>query len=232
MLTENKLSKYLIYAVGEILLVVIGILLALQINNVNKAKLSRQKEVILLTEMKANLQSDLRDLEYNIKNNKRRTEYNEVIRRIIEQKIPFSDTLKPYFGKFFGNFQLVETTSAWENLKSVGLDLISNDSLRNNLSRLYSNKYKYLENLERGFDDRFHWDHMYPQILEHLSIDELWVSGAPRNYDAWLRDEKFYEVIKMNIKIRKYMQNEYESNYSLVLSLEEQVDRHLQSLRK
>ena len=38
LLSENKLSKYLIYAVGEILLVVIGILIALYINNLNTEK--------------------------------------------------------------------------------------------------------------------------------------------------------------------------------------------------
>ena len=38
MLTENKFSKYLIYAIGEIILVVIGILIALQINNWNENK--------------------------------------------------------------------------------------------------------------------------------------------------------------------------------------------------
>jgi hypothetical protein len=32
MLTENKFGKYLLYAIGEIILVVIGILIALQIN--------------------------------------------------------------------------------------------------------------------------------------------------------------------------------------------------------
>ena len=38
LLTENKFSKYLIYALGEIVLVVIGILIALQINNWNQSK--------------------------------------------------------------------------------------------------------------------------------------------------------------------------------------------------
>ena len=37
LLTENKFSKYLLYAIGEIILVVIGILIALQINNANEA---------------------------------------------------------------------------------------------------------------------------------------------------------------------------------------------------
>uniref|UniRef100_UPI0030DA5AE8 DUF6090 family protein n=1 Tax=uncultured Planktosalinus sp. TaxID=1810935 RepID=UPI0030DA5AE8 len=38
LLSENKFSKYLIYAIGEIILVVIGILIALQINNWNEGR--------------------------------------------------------------------------------------------------------------------------------------------------------------------------------------------------
>jgi len=38
LLTENKFSKYLLYAIGEIVLVVIGILIALQIDNANEIK--------------------------------------------------------------------------------------------------------------------------------------------------------------------------------------------------
>lgn len=44
MLSENKFSKYLIYALGEILLVVIGILIALKINNWNQNRIERNKE--------------------------------------------------------------------------------------------------------------------------------------------------------------------------------------------
>jgi hypothetical protein len=38
MIKENKVSKYMLYAIGEIVLVVIGILIALQINNWNEGK--------------------------------------------------------------------------------------------------------------------------------------------------------------------------------------------------
>lgn len=44
LLTENKFSKYLLYAIGEITLVVIGILIALQINNWNNDKKDRKLE--------------------------------------------------------------------------------------------------------------------------------------------------------------------------------------------
>jgi len=44
MIKENKVSKYLLYAIGEIVLVVIGILIALQINNNNEQRKVREKE--------------------------------------------------------------------------------------------------------------------------------------------------------------------------------------------
>ena len=52
LLNENKFSKYLIYAIGEIFLVVIGILIALSINNWNENEKSRDREKLLLTNLK------------------------------------------------------------------------------------------------------------------------------------------------------------------------------------
>uniref|UniRef100_UPI002605531F DUF6090 family protein n=1 Tax=uncultured Eudoraea sp. TaxID=1035614 RepID=UPI002605531F len=63
LLTENppngragKFSKYLLYAVGEILLVVIGILIALQVNNWNEYKKERIQERKILTELLTSLE--------------------------------------------------------------------------------------------------------------------------------------------------------------------------------
>ena len=58
MLTENKFSKYLIYAIGEIVLVVIGILIALQINNWNESNKLKKEEVVYLKRLKLDLEKD------------------------------------------------------------------------------------------------------------------------------------------------------------------------------
>jgi hypothetical protein len=58
LLTENKFSKYLLYAIGEIILVMIGILLALQVNNWNESKKDKKQEKIYLN----NLQDDLKGI--------------------------------------------------------------------------------------------------------------------------------------------------------------------------
>ena len=78
-LTENKLSKYLIYAIGEIVLIVIGIMIALSLNNANDVKNQRRKEHALLNEMHQNLKIDLKDLDYNIKESVKRIQANEII---------------------------------------------------------------------------------------------------------------------------------------------------------
>jgi len=53
LLSENRFSKYLIYAVGEILLVVIGILIAVQINNFNEQNKTYQEQRDYLMLIKA-----------------------------------------------------------------------------------------------------------------------------------------------------------------------------------
>ena len=62
LLTENKFSKYLLYAVGEIILVMVGILLALQVNNWNEEKKRRIEERDALMELRRELNLNLKEL--------------------------------------------------------------------------------------------------------------------------------------------------------------------------
>ena len=68
-LIENKFSKYLLYAIGEIILVVIGILIALQINNSNETRKARAVEINYLENLKADLLIESKNIggysEYN-----------------------------------------------------------------------------------------------------------------------------------------------------------------------
>ena len=58
-MSKNKTSKYLKYAIGEILLVVIGILIALQINNWNQNRISKLEELQTIKILLAELESCL-----------------------------------------------------------------------------------------------------------------------------------------------------------------------------
>ena len=59
LLSENKFSKYLAYAIGEIFLVVVGILIALWINNKNQERINEAKAVTILKEIQRDLKKDI-----------------------------------------------------------------------------------------------------------------------------------------------------------------------------
>jgi hypothetical protein len=62
LLTGNKFSKYLLYAIGEIVLVVIGILIALQINNWNEERIETNKEQAILHRLFKEFKSNQKQL--------------------------------------------------------------------------------------------------------------------------------------------------------------------------
>ena len=134
LLTENKFSKYLIYAIGEILLVVIGILIALQVNNWNNQKqndLQAQKVLLALRrdfiknkaqliqvknshERVVNASSGLLNLIANFPNNYNETETVNLLRN------------HGYYLSFDAFNGALETA-----ISSGGIHLIDNDSLVN-----------------------------------------------------------------------------------------------------
>lgn len=67
LLSENKFRKYFTYATGEIILVVIGILIALQINNLNEDRKLRDAEQVLLLQLRQEFNSNLSQLNQKIK---------------------------------------------------------------------------------------------------------------------------------------------------------------------
>ena len=63
MMTENRFSKYLLYSLGEIVLVVIGILVALYINNMNDLRKERVRELGYLENIKTDLKLNISEMD-------------------------------------------------------------------------------------------------------------------------------------------------------------------------
>ncbi|WP_242130587.1 DUF6090 family protein [Aestuariivivens marinum] len=161
LLMENKTAKYLKYAIGEIVLVVIGILIALQINNWNEFRIKRQKEIVNLIEIKNDLENDLNTelvpgISFYSQANKELSRLRDFY--LNKATIP-KDSLMKYFLNNQSEWYFILNKGAYENLKSTGIDIISNDSLRNKISSLYSNGYPELENrdniIKQFYDNEF-----------------------------------------------------------------------------
>ena len=149
LLSEGKTGKYLKYAIGEILLVMVGILLALQVNNWNENKILVKKEITILKEIKKNLESDLENqiIPGSIHYQRALDSYDILQSNFYNspQSIP-EDSIRPLYFKLIVPYKLAFNTVAFDNLRSIGVDLISNDSIRENISLLYGYDYKIITN--------------------------------------------------------------------------------------
>ena len=152
LLTENKLSKYLLYAIGEIVLVVIGILIALSINNSNESRKTRNQEVHYLKNLKTDLILNIAELDEYIAVRNLRIESANKVLEYFEGK-PLTDLNDIAFHTtniyIWQKFSLQDNTFQ-ELLNSGNLALISNDTIKNGLLNLQS-LFKKLKNEEEHF---------------------------------------------------------------------------------
>tara|TARA_R110002051_G_scaffold313163_1_gene388977 strand:- start:8492 stop:8884 length:393 start_codon:yes stop_codon:yes gene_type:complete len=105
LLSEGKTGKYLKYAIGEIVLVVIGILVALQINNWNQTRLNRSFEVTMLKEIKSSLEQDFNYYEeFKARVERKRQGIEELLAMIASNKTyPDTVLLESYRKMRWGN---------------------------------------------------------------------------------------------------------------------------------
>lgn len=168
MIKENKVSKYLLYAIGEIILIVIGILLALFLNNLNTERKIKIVEIKLLKELNSNLNSSMNALERTIQSEQDYLESNLMILDYLDNKKLYDVSLGQAFGNYFWTISSHTITSGYEYLKSKGVDLITNDSLRKNISFIFENEFSILKNENEIWANNLQQNISYPYHVNHF----------------------------------------------------------------
>tara|TARA_R110001583_G_scaffold73483_3_gene204428 strand:+ start:1039 stop:1803 length:765 start_codon:yes stop_codon:yes gene_type:complete len=166
----NRNTNYFKYAIGEIILVVIGILIALQINNWNELKKTSILETKILKELHNNLILDIFEIHSDVTYMDSINKACSTIRTYLETYDLPNDTL-------FNTLSILRVTphfdpnkSGYQLLQSKGVEVISNDSLRNAISLLYERSYPYYKRYEEE-RLRFHALHSEPQLLKYLYMN-------------------------------------------------------------
>jgi Family of unknown function (DUF6090) len=141
LLSENRFTKYLIYAAGEILLVVIGILIALQINNWNENRKSKNKEIYYLQSLKDEFLENKARTEHGIKFHQTQIKNAHLVLSILDKDSTYNNLEEVHFAilqtgwAWAGDFK----SDVWTELLSTGsVELISNDILRKSITDFHS----------------------------------------------------------------------------------------------
>lgn len=228
LISENKFSKYLIYAIGEIILVVIGILIALQVNNWNEERKAHNEAKKITQELNSEFSNNRKVLEDRIRDLKVANNYVKLVLSFMnkeEAKIQeanidsiISKSLK------YGNYNPANSTIR-ELISSGKLNLITNNSTKESL-------FKWLQLLEDADEDFKNQDQqatslLIPFLYKNISMQNLNTYNNMEvdrnselfdgNYNKIFNDLEFENLYQGKLFWNTIMLNHYKELDSLAL---------------
>lgn len=174
LLSQNRITQYLAYAIGEIFLVVIGILIALQVNNWNEARKFNEESLQLIQEINSEFTDNRTVLKDRITDLEDANKYVRTVLRFTnadQDKIKKTNTDSIISRSLkYGNYN-PSNSSINEVISSGRLNLIRDQSLKKNL-------YKWLQFLEDTDEDFKNQDLqattlLIPYLYKHIAMQNL-----------------------------------------------------------
>jgi len=209
LLSEGKTGKYFKYAFGEIILVVIGILIALQINNWNEGRKIAANEAYILNEILNNLKEDAQQIEFILERRSTAQTSVENLIEILNTKPLDEKGIEQHIANFLTFERFYPLNNAFEMMKSNGL-VVEDKNLRTAISRYYDFEQKKvaqsIEDIECSIRRIFQTKNAIRSNLESAN------SGTKKNATVNLRntsDSNFLELLHTELTI--FNDNNYTS---------------------
>ena len=233
---ENKTGKYFKYAIGEIVLVVIGILIAIQINNWNQNRKNDIIEQETLLSLKSDLESALIQLDVKLDQNRGFRYADSILLDVIHfnKLIPADSIERLALIHIFSPGFDPELGTLNEILSTGKMDIIQNRSLRRHISTWN----KYMDELEEVDEKLAHYDlHVkdplyskhfpYKNIASYYTINQDKNNQIPKSNFKWnskeLLQNKEFENMLANYMIYSAIQYgrflEIKNNINEMISL-------------
>ena len=203
LIDSGSTQRYFIYAIGEILLVMIGILLALQVNNWNEKREERINEYAYLIEMRENITSTKSAIENSLSENLRNVELYQFLADAVEEDVPYVSKMDTAFGylPYWDTPYLTETT--YQYLKNTDINIISNELLRKEIVGLHEQE---LMSLKQDWD-RWEWDInqnvVMPFFKNHIlgNMENRYIA-RPNDYELLKTNEHFLNLLSILYRTR------------------------------
>jgi len=222
---ENKLAAYLRYAVGEIILVVIGILIALSINNWNEHRKNKLTEHEYYCKLLSDFELDRQNIAVLYKESEHKIEVSKQLLLDLNNKNKDkSYLLNNYLQALRTNAFVPSEVTMTDIVSSGKLNLLTNDSLKNDLLRYYGELDKLLyqlqinqsKNLERVFlyDDliqfgNYNFDYVAQslgdEIIKTLPVNNWQFDSQSKYYKQFQNDLVFF--VTMSEREKQHFDN-------------------------
>jgi hypothetical protein len=165
MKNSKNWSKFLI----EFISVFIAVVFAFALNNWNDNRKDNNAETKILDEISNGLTKDLDDITLNIRGHEEGVVACKYWRKVINNTEFSQDSVLINYFNLTRDFVSIQNKAGYETLKSKGLELIKNDSLRLEIISLYEYDFKTLEKLEETYSEMQFQKSYYKELNEIIS---------------------------------------------------------------
>ena len=226
---QGNLGTYFKYAIGEIILVMVGILLALQVNTWNEKRIQRKEEIKLLQELLSDLEQSKVDIELDSQIYERSLRSNQILLRQIADKLPYHDSLNAHFHNMmpFSTFSI--NSSTFDNLRQSGSNLISNDSIRIEVSNFYTSYINMYKELERRVLIEHDENYIKPLLMSAFDSYKG-NSVTPRDYETLMADPDFNQILNYNAFVCEAISRFQRNLVSITTDLINQINKEIAQL--
>lgn len=225
LLTENKFSKYFLYAIGEIILVVIGILIALGINNWNESQKQKDFSKKLLLDIKISVINNREQLSFVIDYNEAGILSSEFILGHLRRNLPYHDSLDSHFSKAIQYSTPIIRNAGYESLKNYGLNSLNNDTLLNTLDDVYN--MGWIETLVFRQENYF-YNTASPILTELFETVAMRTKMKPFEYEELKNYRKYYSILNTMNEYRKDQNQWYSENLQKLIEVDIMIDKILE----
>ena len=243
LLSESKFSKYLLYAIGEIVLVVIGILIALSINNWNQKRRDVAEEIVILTNLKEDLKADLKGYNKTIDWLKsRQANVDSVLHYLGNPSVFVSDAKLAYW--LITSGYILDYTPVYptytEIIGSGKLSLIESEEIKRELANYksnFDNDVRVFTSYDKG-DKKIEskalaYTSGKPDAQFYGDDYELKNKNVTIDRDRLLKDEEILALLKLNAYHTQVEINMKTIEYiPMAEALIEIIEEELSELRK
>lgn len=223
LIEKGDLKRYLLYAFGEILIVAIGILFALQINNWNTIRVNRQQELKVYQNISRQIIDDLNELSEVINfNNHFTSQFEKANQYVLANNRNAIDTLA-YIAMNLSQFSdFHRTGNIYETLINSGdIKLLKNDTITGNLQKLEMT-YNFINRLED-----IHWEliitEVSPELRGVINYSTFQIIKPDKLYSVELQNIFFECINLMKIKDTIYKQATDEIN-TIIKQIDTELD--------
>tara|TARA_R110002072_G_scaffold14272_4_gene59494 strand:- start:1111 stop:1833 length:723 start_codon:yes stop_codon:yes gene_type:complete len=221
LLTENKFSKYLIYAIGEIVLVVIGILIALQINNWNEKRQQKQILKSIYKIVVEDLKNDITEINDILKAKKvRESIFNKVLDGEMTKK-DYQNCIECEY-LIVGSLDLSIEKRGYNLLSNFGASNISADSLTIQIVQFYTKQLN-----ELNVDNPLRINDIENNV-NHWKDNYVWYS----DYISGRNKDGFIEYALNNSDYTNRVANYHLLNYTIYIPILEEFNSNAQIILK